>query len=564
MKTKKRFTRKIVIILLLFGFILPYFFTSPQKAQAEPTVDFTKLHHFHLHVYDPGDNDITEAATDGNFNVGHGAGEVGLFLFEGDANNIDHCIAYLKISGKGNWFNPGMGITYKATGKYDIRKKMTDICGPGGRVTDALNGRIWDFEELITDTWGGRGDENRKTISVKNNDGQSDDAFYLPPEPANKTYIIRAFGKEGDLPGFPDKAAVFWKTQIRFNASTDPQTGQLTLGVDGPGAQGGSTVTSVYINPSRQIDQNKIFCKGPTESDPADHRGHEMNDDSAKNEPGGSIFANIVSDPVGWNLWSYLNPITLALRIANSIAGGFLDMINGMIRGILDEMMKDWGGYLLKQPQDLYKVDAAVYGWQLTRNVCNIFFIIVFFVLLFLNLIGPYLDPYLIKKTLPRFIIAIIGVNLSLFICNEILKIANYVSAYFLDVGAAGSVWGNLVSKMENYGVNFAASWSPQAGIGDVFASLVSKFLNLFVTIGMLIGGGVSVFVFMIRIAMILLLAIISPFMFLAFAVPFGQNYAKSWWEKYMKWVFMGPVIALLIYLIYALDKMNLWAVFVK
>jgi hypothetical protein len=578
MKTKKgKFFRKILTGIILCSLLLSLLTFSPAKTYAkegEGKVDFAKMHHFHISVFDPGDNNITGNVTDGEWGQANSSGEVALILFKGDANDLSNALCYIKISDHSNWFNLGRGITnkYNADGSsfYERLKKCN---GGNDKVTQTLNGSLGDcgIDRLCNEnSWEESKDSNGKYdgkeihIKEKALQDNGEGAFVLEPQDPG-IYTVRAFGTAGDMPFFPDKKGIFWKTRMVINAN-DPEK----ISIEGPAGAGMGDSSSSYIDPNKPEDQWKLMDNTNNCGEKNDEGNiidcyhgqnhHEQNDDSGEpdHEPGGSLVLNVLSDPSGWNLWEALNPINLAIRIFITLINGLLELFLGLIRGMLLDLMKGMLGTLLKAPADLYSITPVVEGWQITRGVANVFFIIVFFLLLFLNLVGPYIDPYLIKKTLPRFVLAIIGVNLSLFICNELVKLANVISAYFLGSTQGGNI-GNIFANVDNAWHEFSQAWSPSAGVGSLFASLLGKILEVIGLVFMLIVALILAFVFMIRVGIIMLLAVLAPFMFLSLAVPFAQAYVKSWWEKYIKWVFMGPIIALIIYLIWQMNISNFW-----
>jgi len=601
MKAKrKKIFKKIITSLVLLAltslFLLPIIPTAqaaPQNGGAwDPDtkkMDFSKLHHIHLDAFDPGGSNISKVALDGAPSGIFGdfkkpGGEVFLVLFKGnDSSNLNQALLVYKISYAANWFNLGKGLTNKwdsrgcgcgdksqngcpkcggvfsdtmntkapnlepSQPRYGIVNRLEHNSNDSQYYRKDINGNICEeFYNCLCENWNSDG----KTLNTSSSATQGNDAYFLEPQPPGD-YTIRAFGSEGDLPVAIDKSCIFSNTKININID---DSGNITI--TGPTVEGGSE----SIVDLDKEEQRKIKCEGPEKDENGndvpgskDYRGLDQN---IKSDTVG-FHMNVISEPNGWNLLEYMNPITLGLRIFTTIWGALMDLVLGIIKAYILQIFKDWGGGMLRSPSSLYDLPFVTAGWQLTRTLCNVFFVIAFFVILFLGLIGTYIDPYTIKKTLPRFVIAIIGVNLSLFICNELVVFSNRITSYFISGGgiskAGSNIVGNLVGSMYELGSNAAHNFSPSVGAVSIIAGMAGRFVEVIFLLFLLLAILFFFFVVIIRIVMIILLTFLSPFMFLSLSLPFGQGYVKSWWEKYIKWVFMAPIMALLIYLIYVL-----------
>jgi len=189
-------------------------------------------------------------------------------------------------------------------------------------------------------------------------------------------------------------------------------------------------------------------------------------------------------------------------------------------------------------------VPAVKTAWGIVRDICNMFFILILLAIAFGTILG--LESYHAKRLLPWLVIAIILVNFSMMICGIIVDFSQILMIGFLSPLSGQSLAKVLLNglKINSYG-SVAAGTSFKSlkgsGLGDVF---LKTFLSLVTLIGVLVILFVLLIMLVIRLVAIWILVTLSPLVFVAQILPATQQYAKKWWNEFLKYVMFGPAIA--------------------
>ncbi|OQB44248.1 MAG: hypothetical protein BWY03_00304 [Parcubacteria group bacterium ADurb.Bin159] len=194
-------------------------------------------------------------------------------------------------------------------------------------------------------------------------------------------------------------------------------------------------------------------------------------------------------------------------------------------------------------------------GWIIVRDVCNMFFIIVLLVIAFCTILG--IEKYSYKKLLGGLILAAVLVNFSKLICGVIIDFSQvfmltFVNA-FKDV-AAGN-FATFLGIEELMQISGGEAENKIIGESDVF---MAAFMGLILTLVALIVVGVMFVMLAARIAVLWILIVISPLIFVAQVLPFSQTYSKQFWNKFTNQVIIGPVMAFMLWLALSISKVNL------
>ncbi len=180
----------------------------------------------------------------------------------------------------------------------------------------------------------------------------------------------------------------------------------------------------------------------------------------------------------------------------------------------------------------------------------NIFYILIFVVIIFANTLPLGIDNYTIKKTLPKLIIAIILTQFSFLICSIAVDIGN-----LLGYGVPTLLF-NGISTIPGFQScsNLNASDIGTALVAaSIFFSGASAFLPLLATIGIivivvlfvmvLIAILIAFFWLMARYLIVYLLIFVTPVAFAAMVLPGTQKYFKMWAEDFVKVLLTFPLV---------------------
>ncbi len=201
---------------------------------------------------------------------------------------------------------------------------------------------------------------------------------------------------------------------------------------------------------------------------------------------------------------------------------------------------------LMVRPYTDVFVEVIYLGWQLIRNLCNIFIIVVLLVIGLGTLFR--IESYNYKYLLVKVVIAALLVNFSLVFGQAILGVADTVQNQFLPnssnvIRALGSKLMvepiNLITKGEGV---FASGDATTAGAS--FANIARPIFALILALGAFFSFVALAAFLVIRIVALWVLLLVSPIAYVANVLPITASFTKQWWQKFLKYAFMTPVLA--------------------
>ncbi|MBU0649254.1 hypothetical protein KJ969_04125, partial [Patescibacteria group bacterium] len=189
---------------------------------------------------------------------------------------------------------------------------------------------------------------------------------------------------------------------------------------------------------------------------------------------------------------------------------------------------------------------AVQVGWVLTRDISNMFFILVLLAIAFGTILK--IEQLNYQKVLPKLLIMAVVINFSKTICGLVIDFGQVVMLTFVNafVAAAG---GNFLNAL---GLSRLLTLSESGSLEVSDWNLVGAFL---LALTMMIIALIVVVVFIIvlayRIVILWVLVILSPLAFLAGGFPVGkasQAYSQ-WWDNFTGAVIIGPILAFFLWL---------------
>lgn len=182
-------------------------------------------------------------------------------------------------------------------------------------------------------------------------------------------------------------------------------------------------------------------------------------------------------------------------------------------------------------------------SWTKIRDLANTFLIFYFMVVIFSQLTGVGISNYGIKKTLPKFIVAVILINLSFIITQLLIDISNITG--FAISGLFNSLKDTM--KLQTSTVGTASGIAliifsipivkTQTSLASLFISIVGTFaVVLIVTILFLVA----------REAIAIVLLAFAPIAFLTLIFPKTEGFYKTWKRGMTVVLVMYPVMATL------------------
>ncbi len=230
---------------------------------------------------------------------------------------------------------------------------------------------------------------------------------------------------------------------------------------------------------------------------------------------------------------------------------GFIAKIIGFLMGLVNEILFNVFWYLIAPVlQAMLTIrtytDAfanVIYpGWEVIRNLANIFFIIS---LIFIALATLFrLESYNYKHLLVNVIIAALLVNFSLVIGQAILGVADTIQNQFLPNNV--EVIRVLGQKLMVQGYRDLIFDPTLRELGDygATATIVQMFFLMALAIGgFIVFGAIAAFL-VLRIVMLWILLMLSPVPYFANVLPFTKQYVSMWWGYFLKYAFFTPIMA--------------------
>lgn len=213
---------------------------------------------------------------------------------------------------------------------------------------------------------------------------------------------------------------------------------------------------------------------------------------------------------------------------------------------------------------------AVVKVWRFMRSLINTALVVILLLAAFANILHINIDTYAIKKVLPAMVLGVILANFSLLICRMFLDIGDVLAVTFLGeditnyaaatkaiitqvkeaLGLAG-VAPAAEGALENIWKTLSVSFGVIIGVGVAAAAFGSGwFVLLLAFLFILLPSVIILFLgllFYARVGVLYFLIMISPVAFFLLAFPFTQQWFKKWWSVWLNWVFMLPVVFLLL-----------------
>lgn len=227
------------------------------------------------------------------------------------------------------------------------------------------------------------------------------------------------------------------------------------------------------------------------------------------------------------------------------------------IQGLYENMVVP---FLVLEP-GLFNIDGPQNGtyvaWSQFRDIANLGFILLFLFVIFSQLTGVGIDNYGIKKILPKLIMGALMINLSFFICQAAIDIANVVG-----YGIQG-VFENLatvppdLALTENPGVK-----TPTSAVVILIAIIIvicagaylaigpSALIPVFMTVLSVLIAIVFVFITLsVRKAFAVLLVVASPLAFMCYMLPnLKKTVFDKWYTAFKAMIIAFPVCSAMIY----------------
>ena len=181
---------------------------------------------------------------------------------------------------------------------------------------------------------------------------------------------------------------------------------------------------------------------------------------------------------------------------------------------------------------------TSLAGWVMIRDLANMFIVLGFVVVGIAFTLR--LESYGSKKVLKNLILIALLINFSPLICGIIIDTSNILVKFLL---ASANPNGMIMEfkELSNNMVTGAMAQDPTA-LSTIEKKLAASALALFLNLMIIVSFFTYAVLIIARYVMLNILFMFSPLAFICYIFPFTQQYAKTWWDNFLKWCFMGVV----------------------
>ncbi len=253
---------------------------------------------------------------------------------------------------------------------------------------------------------------------------------------------------------------------------------------------------------------------------------------------------------LGWVILLSATP-NIALGVAAALRTTFL-VIGNVLVTILG-----WGISLVlpvlvnvAQFNDFVNNPAVVNGWKLMRDICNMFFIVIMLIIS----VGTVLNiqGYTYKNYLKKILLAAVLINFSKTISGLLIDISQIIMLTFVSAFKDSLAVGITQAFHLNQFSQLTQSTDPVTGevssgvMESIFASVLVTVMAAIILVVLI----AMVVMFVIRIVTLWILVVMSPFAYLASALPGSlSSQSGTWWKQFTQQLLAGPAMAFFLWL---------------
>jgi len=256
---------------------------------------------------------------------------------------------------------------------------------------------------------------------------------------------------------------------------------------------------------------------------------------------------------------------------AGALAGLLCPIID-----LMSEAIKNVYSFL----ESYLKIDAVLFDtnttggsairsiWGIFQGFANLFFVVIFLLVIFSQITGIGVDNYGIKKILPKLIIGAVLINMSYFICQLAVDLSNIVGIAINGIFRGMSV--DINNSLDSLSVNLNpgrattinGAFANAAGgaltiisVGSILATPAFLALGPAIIIPAvlaLLSLVISIFflfaMLALRQALAVILVIISPLAFALYMLPNTKKIYDKWFQAFKGMLIAYPIASALIY----------------
>lgn len=247
--------------------------------------------------------------------------------------------------------------------------------------------------------------------------------------------------------------------------------------------------------------------------------------------PAQAFVAALAAAIIGFGIFKLVSVILLISYLFLGIAGGLLNFVTSPLFLDISYTTNDF----------------VTLGWGLTRDLTNMFFILVLVVIALATILRT--KEYQAKKTLPLLIAIILLINFTPVIAGIIIDFSNILMRFFLGegIGINALTWG---TRTLGEGITLSFQSLDPFALVEIIGTLILSPLVLIIF--NFITGFIFILLallFVMRPIALMLLVILSPIAFLSYVLPRTRDFWTQWWNQFIAWCLIGIVAGFFLYL---------------
>src|SRR5680860_214359 len=219
------------------------------------------------------------------------------------------------------------------------------------------------------------------------------------------------------------------------------------------------------------------------------------------------------------------------INLIGSIAAGLVSVLGWILAKLMGILV------YIAQYNNFTNSAVIINGWRVARDVANMFFVVVLLIIAFGTILQ--LENYNYKKWLPKLILMAILINFSKTICGLLIDVSQIIMLTF--VNAFGKMGPGSLTNMLGLADWQSFTETETVEKWSVAAAYVLAVLYAFIALATVAA---MVAMLVMRIVMIWVYVVLSPFAYLLAAFPGGASYASQWWKEFTKNLIVGPILA--------------------
>ena len=200
----------------------------------------------------------------------------------------------------------------------------------------------------------------------------------------------------------------------------------------------------------------------------------------------------------------------------------------------------------VSQFSNIINVPTVVQGWVIVRDISNMFFILILLIIAFATILRY--EEYSAKKLLPKLLIMAVLINFSKTIFGLMIDASQVAMLTFVNAFSSGG--GHFIEMFQvNKWLSLSKDGSMVDKAVDQWSTVVAIILGLFAAILTFVVVAAFLAVLVMRIIMLWIYTILSPLVFMGFAIPGIAKYTGKIWEDFTKQLVVGPVLGFFLWL---------------